>query len=197
VIHSDLFLPEFVMPSTPVSLLEKLRQPNPAEAWERFVELYTPLLYHWCRQLGLSTSEAADLVQDVFVVLIQKLPGFTYDRQGSFRAWLRTVLMNKCRENWRRRKCVPEEHTGEEPVAADDGPDALAEREYRQHLVGRALQLMQREFETTTWRACWEYVVEGRPPADVALELGVSTGVVYAAKYRVLKRLRQELDGLF
>jgi hypothetical protein len=43
------------------------------------------------RRLGLRSAEAADLVQDVFAVLVQKLPDFTYDRKRSFRAWLRTV----------------------------------------------------------------------------------------------------------
>jgi RNA polymerase sigma-70 factor (ECF subfamily) len=39
-------------------------------------------------------------------------------------------------------------------------------------------------------------VVAGRPAADVAAELGLSVDAVYAAKARVLRRLRQELSGL-
>ena len=74
--------------------------------------------------------------------------------------------------------------------------DPFDEVEYRQQLVRRALQIMQAEFETTTWKACWEFVVSGRPAAEVAAELGVSVDVVYGAKSRVLRRLRQELDGL-
>ena len=60
----------------------------------------------------------------------------------------------------------------------------------------RAMELMKSEFETTTWRAFWECVAEGRPPDEVAAELGVSVNAVYVAKSRVLARLRQELDGL-
>ena len=59
-----------------------------------------------------------------------------------------------------------------------------------------ALKVMRAEFETTTWQACWEFVVSGRPAAEVAKELGLSVAVVYSAKYRVLRRLRQELEGL-
>jgi RNA polymerase sigma-70 factor (ECF subfamily) len=55
---------------------------------------------------------------------------------------------------------------------------------------------MRAEFQLTTWRACWEYAVLGRPAAEVASELGVSAGAVYVAKSRVLSRLRQELKGL-
>src|SRR5262245_61555392 len=68
------------MPHTPVSMLERLRQPGQPAVWARFVELYTPLLLHWARRLGLRPHDAADLVQEVFVTLVQKLPAFSYGR---------------------------------------------------------------------------------------------------------------------
>jgi RNA polymerase sigma-70 factor (ECF subfamily) len=39
-------------------------------------------------------------------------------------------------------------------------------------------------------------VVSGRPPLEVAAELGLSVNAVYLAKSRVLQRLRTELEGL-
>ena len=74
--------------------------------------------------------------------------------------------------------------------------EAFWETEYRQQLVGRALELMQNEFQQNTWRACWEVVVSVRSAADVAADLGISVDSVYAAKSRVLRRLRKELEGL-
>ena len=59
-----------------------------------------------------------------------------------------------------------------------------------------ALALMQTEFETNTWKACWETVVNGRPAPEVAVELGMRPGAVRAARLRVLNRLRERLDGL-
>jgi RNA polymerase sigma-70 factor (ECF subfamily) len=55
---------------------------------------------------------------------------------------------------------------------------------------------MQREFRPATWKACWEQVVEGRPPAEVARELGLTLNAVYVARSRVLRRLREYLDQL-
>src|SRR4051812_5915230 len=81
----------FRMNTTPVSILERLGQPENDRAWEQFVQIYTPLLYSWARHLGLQSHDAAELVQDVFLVLIQKLPEFQYDPAKSFRGWLRTV----------------------------------------------------------------------------------------------------------
>lgn len=68
---------------TPASLLYRLRQPEEKLAWDRFVELYSPLLFHWASQLGYQESDRADLVQDVFVILWRKLPEFEYDEKFS------------------------------------------------------------------------------------------------------------------
>lgn len=181
------------MTQTPASLLERLRQPGQPDAWRQFVRLYTPLLDAWARAAGASDSDAADLVQDVFVVLLQTLPSFAYDQHKSFRGWLRTVTLNKWRDHQKRRRPL----LAEAPEPAQDDPlTQLWEREYHQHLAGRALELMQAEFQTTTWRACWLSVVEGRPAAEVATELGLSENAVWLARSRVLRRLRQELRGL-
>ena len=74
--------------------------------------------------------------------------------------------------------------------------EAWWEAEYRQHLTNRALRLMQADFQPATWQAFWEQVVVGRPAADVAAELGLTPGAVYAARFRVLDRLRRELAGM-
>jgi RNA polymerase sigma-70 factor (ECF subfamily) len=81
-------------------------------------------------------------------------------------------------------------------VASPDPSETAWETEYHQHLVRRALELMKREFQPTTWQACWEVVVSERSAADVGAELGLSVGAVRAAKFRVLARLREELAGL-
>jgi RNA polymerase sigma-70 factor, ECF subfamily len=75
------------------------------------------------------------------------------------------------------------------------GQDAAA-RGYRQHIARRALQILQADFQPTTWKAFWEHVVNDRPAPAVAQELGLTAGAVYAAKFRILDRLRQELAGM-
>lgn len=181
--------------STPLSLLQRLQLAPAAGSWERFVDLYTPLLFAWAAQLGLSEHDAADLVQDVFATLVEKLPAFRYDESKSFRAWLKTVLRNRWRQWCRKRVATAGDSALAGVARADDGPD-LAEQEYRRLLAQRALAVMQADFEPATWKACWELVARGRPAADVAAELGVTVNAVYLAKSRVLRRLREELRGL-
>jgi RNA polymerase sigma-70 factor (ECF subfamily) len=183
------------MDATPPSLLERLRNPTESNTWHYFVALYTPLLYKWARGRGLQEADAGDLVQDVLVVLLRKLPEFRYDPSKSFRAWLHTVALNCWRDRERRKASRPIEG-GAEGLALPVVPDSaeeFAEAEYRDYLFRRALELMQADFNPTTWKACWEHVVSGKTAAEVASELGITPGAVYVARSRVLARLRQEL----
>src|SRR5262245_46334509 len=185
------------MTTTPTSLLQRIRQATDQAAWRQFVLLYTPLLFYWVRRLGLQDADAVELVQEVLAELVRKLPKFHPDRDRRFRDWLRTILLTSWRE-----KCRPAmlPREGDDRTLTElplpDGIDPLAEPDYRQHLVGRALQLMRPEFQQTTWKAYWEVVVAGRPASEVAAELGISLGAVHAARARVLRRLREELAEL-
>ena len=158
---------------TPASLLECLRDPAEQRAWVRFVDLYTPFLYAWARRTGCPEADAGDLVQEVFLVLIRKLPEFTYDRHRSFRGWLRTITFSKWRDRQRCRALPLEPGPAALADLASPDGDTFGEAEYRQYLVGRALELMRADFLATTWRACWECIVSERPAADVAAELGM------------------------
>jgi RNA polymerase sigma-70 factor (ECF subfamily) len=186
------------MSRTPASLLERLKHSNNQDAWTRFVELYAPMIYHWASRAGLDANEASDLVQDVFLVLVQKMHEFQYDGQRSFRAWLKTVTLNKWREKARRRlpggPVVPVDDYAEPEQPAM--LDLFEESEYRRQLVRRAMEIIQGDFEPTTWQAWWLFVVDGQPAKQVAAKFGLSVNAVYLTKGRVLARLREELRGL-
>lgn len=181
------------MTTTSLTLLHRLAKGGDDEAWGRFVELYTPLMLAWCRRLGMADADAADLVQQTFVTLYEKLPSFQYDASGSFRAWLKTVMANAWRNHTRRAKRIGAAPDPEQ-IPDTDPRIEIDEAEYRTYLVKRALDLMQAQFDPTTWKACWEFVVNDRPAAEVAAELDLSVNAVYLAKSRVLRHLRRELS---
>lgn len=184
--------------STSVTLLQRLRDPADELAWGRFVEIYTPVLYRWARRAGLSDQDAGDLLQDLFILLLRKLPEFQYDRsKGRFRGWLQTVTLNKLRERMRRRQEIlvgSDAHRLEQ--VDEEAASAFWEAEYRDHLIAHALLIMQRDFEPNTWKACWETAYVGRPTDEVGDELGMSAAAVYAARSRVLRRVREEIGEM-
>ncbi len=184
--------------STNISLLLKLRSRADSVAWSRFVKLYAPLVHQWVGIIGIQEPDRSDVSQDVFMVLLGKMSTFQYDPQKSFRGWLRTITLNKCRDLLRVRQSSNAKMALEcIDRAADDDSELLTELEYRNHLANAALKLMREYFSENTWRACWEHVALGRSAKDIAKELEMSENAVYLARARVLKRLRVELEGLW
>jgi RNA polymerase sigma-70 factor (ECF subfamily) len=186
---------------TPLSLLRQLQEPagHPSEqAWRRFVNLYTPLLFQWARRVGARDQEIPDLVQEVFVVLAGELRSFQHGPGRRFRGWLWTVLLNKWRDHARRRAAVPtvEAEAALATVSLEDPVAEFTEEEYRTYLIGRVLEIMRVELPDREWQACRDYILRGRSVAEVARELGLSVNQVYLAKSRLLRRLREELEGL-
>ena len=184
--------------STSESLLVRLKSEQSPEAWHRFVELYTPLIFYWARKTGLQSQDAADLVQEVLALVFQKIPDFTYDQSKSFRGWLRTVTLNKFRELGRKRKLNTFDATQSvlgriaDPVEAKSTWDV----DYARILVARSMEMMRSDFAPETWDALKELMSTGRPPKDVADQFGISQWTLYSARSRLMARLRNELEGL-
>jgi RNA polymerase sigma-70 factor (ECF subfamily) len=192
------------MPDTPVSLLERLRLRPDGAAWRRLVDLYTPLIRNWLGYHALAQPDVEDLVQEVLGVLVRELPRFRHDlRRGAFRRWLRTITVNRLRTFWRERRSRPRA-TGDSDFLSvldqlEDPHSSLSrfwEQEHDRHVVRRLLELLEPEFEPATWRAFQLLVLEGKRTDEVAGLLGVSVNAVRIAKSRVLRRFRQEVDGL-
>ena len=184
--------------TTQSSLLIRLRTSEDSDAWFRFVRIYTPLIQHWVKQLGVEANQADDLIQDIFVVLLGQVSMLANRPPDSFRAWLRTVTLNKCRDWFRHQNRKSNPKLLERIEAAIEDPNSLlSEKEYQTFVAQSALQLMRDTFSETTWRACWEHVARGKSARVVSAELGITENAVYLARGRVLKRLRSELDGLW
>jgi RNA polymerase sigma-70 factor (ECF subfamily) len=185
------------------ALLTGLRA-HEAEAWQRMVGLYGPVIYGWCKRQGLQPSDAEDVVQEVFRAVLARIADFRRRRPAdTFRGWLWTITRNKLGDYMRRCATQPRPVGGSEaherleqvPVplsveTAEEGPAALS------GVCHRALDLIRDEYETPTWQAFWQVVGEGRKPAEVALDLGLSLNAVYLAKSRVLRRLREVLGDV-
>ena len=172
------------------------------DAWRRVSLLYAPLIYLWCRQNGIQSSDCDDLVQEVLRAVVSRVGEFERTRaEGSFRGWLRTITRNKIgdfiRVNRRRQQLFDEmaSLTGPSPsAAAGSAKDAV--KEETRLVFNQVLELIRTTFEEATWRAFLRVVMDGASPREVAQELGISVESVYQAKSRVLRRIRDELREL-
>src|SRR6186713_479543 len=91
---------------TSLSLLARANL-NEAEGWRNIVELYSPLVFFWCRKAGLSREDAADILQNVWQSVASHLNKFVRQRDGAFRGWLWTITRNKLNDHFRRQGDEP------------------------------------------------------------------------------------------
>ncbi|MGK0184755.1 MAG: RNA polymerase sigma factor (sigma-70 family) [Verrucomicrobiales bacterium] len=194
------------------TLLLRIRDEGDERAWAEFMELYAAFIFNYCRKQGLQTADTEDVVQEVFRAVAKSIRGFDYDpAQGTFRSWLFRVVRSKLANHFNKQKRHPTtpgetqlEYLADQESEASADEAADWELEYKRRVFQWATERVQSEFKENTWRAFWMSAVEEKSPADIAGELGISTGAVYIAKSRVVARLRKEveaatgeLDGLF
>ncbi len=190
---------------TSLSLLEQLTHQPDADAWNRLVELYTPVLHAWLRRYDvLSAADVDDLVQDVLLTVSKEMPQFRpNDAPGSFRGWLRTILVHRLRNFWRARNHRPQAIGGsdflEQLEQLSDGHSQatrLWDSEHDRKVMQRLFDLVEPRFAPATWRAFRRQMVDGVSPEVVSAEQDMPLHSVYAAKSRVLKALRELARGL-
>jgi RNA polymerase sigma factor (sigma-70 family) len=183
------------------SLLIRVRDPADGDAWQQFVGLYEPLIYRFARKQRLQDADAADLTQVVLQEVSQAIRRLDYDpRRGSFRGWLFTVVRHQLAK-WRakqQRAAVGSGDTAMQEVIEGqpdrEDEEALWAREYQRQLFLWAADRVRGSVEDASWQAFWRTAVEGQNPGEVAATLGMSLGAVYAAKSRILDRIRKEIQ---
>lgn len=191
------------LPTLSSSLLEDVQQMCP-DAWRRLVDVFSPIVYGWCRQNGLGRQDASDLSQDVLVAVAGHICNFERRKQeGSFRSWLATITRNRIRDFYRRQKSRPVAAVGgtEAMQRIQQTPDAdldhsITEASLNSAVPERVLELVESEFEPKTWQAFWLTTVESLAPSIVAERLEMQLPSVYQAKSRVLRKLRARMSEL-
>ena len=174
------------LPTISSTLLQQIQDMQPG-AWGRLVQVFGPIVYRWCRQSGVPSHDASDIVQEVFSSVSRGITNFHRSQEGqSFRNWLATISRNRIRDYYRRQAKAPTAQGGTEALQAwQNMPDPIEESLTGDQLDGeisrRVMELVRAEFEERTWLAFHKTVVEGQLPASVARDLDMNVASVYQA----------------
>lgn len=190
-------------PETRDSLLIRVRSPGNQEAWDQFVLIYWPVIYRLARCRGLQDADAQDLAQQVLIAVAGAISGWEKSGEATrFRNWLSRVTRNAIINALSRQPLARaiggssvQELLQEHPQSNPES-EAQIEKEYRRELYLRAARLVQGDFESETWRAFEMTVIEERSIEQTAAELGKSVGTIYAARSRIMLRLRETVRKL-
>lgn len=192
------------IPSTHLSLLQALGEEGRREdAWAVFQAGYREVIIGWGRRYGLDHDAAEDLTQEILLKLLEALPRHEHQPdRGRFRSWLKTVVRHVLADRRRRQRRRPEpggvggstalERLGDLP--GTEAAEELSVAVDRQTAAWEAevLERVRARVEPASWAAFCQRMVERRPAAEIAAELGLSVGAVYKATERIKRMVIQE-----
>lgn len=184
------------LPDTRHSLFIRLQNADDHDAWREFTRIYEPAVYRFGRKKGLQHADAAELAQDVLTRVIQVMPNWNRDQsRGSFRSWLFTIAKRRVVDAWRaaaRSSARLGLRLSMEQLAelSDQRGDLQLDAELRRQVIRLAAEHIRPEFQPSTWQAFWKTSIEGHPITQAAADLKMTAGAVYAARSRILARLR-------
>ena len=189
-------------PETRLSLLVKVRSPDDREAWEEFVLIYRPVIYRMARRRGMQDADAQDLVQTVLIRVASAIDRWEKASGTRFRHWLRRVAKNAILTSLSRSpKDVAkggsdiQELIAEQPEV-ESGIEQELSIEYMREQYLRAAVTVQTDVNAETRRAFEFTVIDGKSCDEVATLIGKSVGTVYAARSRIMRRLRDQVQRL-
>jgi RNA polymerase sigma-70 factor (ECF subfamily) len=190
-------------PDTRDSLLVQVRSPENREAWDEFAQLYRPVIYRLARHRGLQDADAQDLAQRVLMAVSSAIGRWEKtDETVRFRHWLSRVTRNAIVNVLSRQPhdraaggseiCeLLREHPGTDPESETE-----IDLEYRRELYLRAARIVRSDVEPQSWRAFEVTVIEQRSVDAAAVELSLSIGSIYAARSRIMRRLREAVQAM-
>ena len=166
-------------------------------AFEELVTRYQPTVMNMAYRLLGNRSDAADVCQEVFVLLLRKLGSFR--GEAKFSTWLYRVSLNACHDYARksRRNVSLSESPGDdlpemEQRLADEGsdaPEASMERAEVQKAVREAIARLPFKFKEIIYL----HDISGYNYKEVAEILDISLGTVKSRLNRARNRLAVEL----
>lgn len=110
-----------------------------AELYDR----YAPGAYRLCYSLLLNRQDAEDVTQEAFVYAFKNLARFDANR-ASFKTWLFTIAVSRCRNMYRRKRLPILDIMQMLPIQlatpSSEAPEAALARRHAQEAVQRALQ---------------------------------------------------------
>ncbi|MEO1524599.1 MAG: sigma-70 family RNA polymerase sigma factor [Planctomycetota bacterium] len=187
-------------PETRESLLIRLSDPSDRDAWDTFVSIYRPLVYRIARLRGVQDADAQDLAQRVLLSVSKSISDWTPRPGSRFRHWIARIAKNAA-INALQRQPRDRARGGSGYAAAlgsveQQSIEQLYELEYRRQVYRRAAEIVRNRADEKTWLAFSLTMVDGLSVDQVAERLAMPPGSVYAARSRMVRRLRDQVQIL-
>lgn len=183
------------MESSDLKLVLACRRGDP-RAWEKLVQRYQRLIYAIPIRAGLNKDQAAEIFQEVFTLLFQKLNDL--QEPEKLHAWLVTTARRQTARAFRKTehpldslaKSDDEVSNFADPVPLPDEQLMILEEQHRIRTAISSLDLRCRKLLQMLF-----YLPQPPSYAEIAHALGLSEGSVGPTRARCLSKLLQVLNN--
>lgn len=188
-----------IFPETPQALLKKIAElSNGADeiVWKELIELYAPALrlFVKLRDSNLPDADVEDVVQEVFIKLVEVLRRQAYDNaRGRFRAYLAVMVRRILVDRYRRRMSRPDmdaaaaaiEELDREAASPDAGTIMDAKWRLACHIAAERHVLEKSAISDQSREVYRLSSVEGLSNGQIAKRLGLKENAIRRIKSRV------------
>ncbi|MGL5980359.1 MAG: RNA polymerase sigma factor [Phocaeicola sp.] len=163
-------------------------------ARKELYERYAGHLLAICiRYLG-SREVAEDVLHDGFILLFRSFDKFTFQGEGSLKAWMSRIMINESLGYLRRNKLLQAE------VLVEELPDVVEEKEEEVDEIAESLLLEWISELPDGYRTVFNlYVFEEKSHKEIAQLLGItehtSSSQYFRAKSKLIKRVNEYKKG--
>jgi RNA polymerase sigma factor (sigma-70 family) len=194
-VKSEEIFPASTLERSDAELIRDCRSGSQS-AWDELVARYQRLIFAIPRRAGLSDEQSADVFQEVFLTLFEKLDAI--EQPEKIRSWIVTTAKFKTWATVRGSKGLYSPETDEEMERemanlADAAPladDMLIELE-QQHLIRTAMKTLEERCQKII--AMLYLRVSAASYSEVAAEVGVGETSISPLRSRCLKKLEKLL----
>jgi RNA polymerase sigma-70 factor (ECF subfamily) len=194
--------------STQSSLLRRIKNLSDAPGWNRFHEIYAPLIERFASKAGLNDVESQEVAQNTMLHVAKEIPNFNYDRaKGSFKTWLFNCVKWRIIDSVRARpknldhfdtvsSCSPGTSERERHEPGESVFEKIWDAEWQEQLRRQALDEVKKKVSGSHFQIFCLHVIEGLEASKVAEMVGVTAGQVYLIKYRLGRLIKKEMAVL-
>jgi RNA polymerase sigma factor (sigma-70 family) len=167
------------------------------ESLMEIYEEYNRYIYHLCLKLTRNTTEAEDLMQEVWVKVVRYEKGMS--EVDHLKAWLTTITMNTFRDRYRktvrRSKYMMNQPEQLDVPVLDLVPtnEISVEDKIEKVEVSKIVQEKMQQLDSIYQKTLWYFYVEQFSLAEISEVMKVSIGTVKSRLFRAKARLKEIL----
>lgn len=167
------------------------------EQLQEIYEQFNRYIYHLCLKLTRNTTEAEDLMQEVWVKVVRYEKNVT--EVEHIKAWLTTITMNTFRDKYRKqvrrsKYMMSQPETLDVPIL-DLVPnnEASTEEQIEKVEIAKLVQAKMNELDGIYQKTLWYFYVDQYSLAEISALMKVSIGTVKSRLFRAKARLKEML----